>query len=437
VARHFGSEVYVFSRGGEHRELAEELGASWVGGSFEPPPRKLDAAILFAPAGELVPPALEALDRGATLAIAGIHLSDVPPLDYQRHLFQERSLCSVTANTREDGRELLELAARIPIRTRTRAYPLEAANDALADLKADRVRGAAVLALEVGSAGPEARGERDAGSISTGRPAARLLALDFDGVISDSAPEAFVVALRTWSELKPDVELDGSPDWLRGDALPGREQVTAEPLYASFLELMPLGNRAEDYGVVLDAIATGQCVPDQEAYDRHKAQLDPDWLRSFHKHFYRVRAAAHGADPEAWHGLMGAYPQVPRVLRRLARRLALAVATAKDRGSVARLLAAYGIDDLFPPGRVLDKDTGVSKRSHLEHLHDQLGTPYPEMAFIDDKVNHLDAVAPLGVRCGLAAWGYNGDRELRLARRRGYAVLDPSDLEPWLLGGRG
>jgi propanol-preferring alcohol dehydrogenase len=145
VARHFGCEVYVFSRGGEHRSLAEELGAAWVGDSFDLPPHPLDGAILFAPAGELVPPGLEALDRGGTLAIAGIHLSDVPTLDYQRHLFQERTLQSVTANTREDGRELLELAAVIPIVGRTTSYPLEDANEALIDLKQDRVRGTAVL----------------------------------------------------------------------------------------------------------------------------------------------------------------------------------------------------------------------------------------------------------------------------------------------------
>jgi propanol-preferring alcohol dehydrogenase len=154
VARHFDCEVYVFSRGGEHRELAQELGAAWVGDSFDLPPHPLDGAILFAPAGELVPTALEALDRGATLAIAGIHLSDVPSLDYQRHLFQERALQSVTANTREDGRELLELAAAIPIRTQTSSYPLEQANEALVDLKRDRVRGSAVLEVAPGTRGP-------------------------------------------------------------------------------------------------------------------------------------------------------------------------------------------------------------------------------------------------------------------------------------------
>lgn len=145
VAVHEGCEVYVFSRGREHRELARELGASWVGDSHDPPPHELDAAILYAPAGELVLPALEALDRGGVLAVAGIHLSDVPPLDYQRHLFQERELRSVTANTRADGEALLRLAAEIPLRTHTVPYPLERAGDALVDLKADRIRGAAVL----------------------------------------------------------------------------------------------------------------------------------------------------------------------------------------------------------------------------------------------------------------------------------------------------
>lgn len=147
VARHFGCEVFVFSRGGAHRELASELGAAWVGDSLERPPRPLDGAILFAPAGELVLPALESLDRGGTLAVAGIHLSEIPALDYARHLFQERRLQSVTANTREEGRELFELADSIPIRTQTVTYPLEAASEALVDLKQDRIRGAAVLEI--------------------------------------------------------------------------------------------------------------------------------------------------------------------------------------------------------------------------------------------------------------------------------------------------
>jgi len=147
IARHAGCEVRVYTREPTHRALARALGASAVGDTGDAPPGLLDAAILFAPAGEIVPVALEALDRGGVLAIAGIHLSEVPALDYPRHLFQEREIRSVTANTREDGRTLLRLAREIPITTTTHPYPLERANDALVDLKAGRFDGAAVLEM--------------------------------------------------------------------------------------------------------------------------------------------------------------------------------------------------------------------------------------------------------------------------------------------------
>ncbi|MGH9081151.1 MAG: zinc-dependent alcohol dehydrogenase family protein [Acidimicrobiales bacterium] len=140
-----GATVHVMTRAPDARRLALDLGASSAAGADEPPPEPLDAAILFAPVGELVLPALEALDRGGTLAIAGIHLTDIPALDYQRHLFEERTLRSVTANTREDGAEFLEAAARHGVRVSTVAYHFEAADQALIDLAGDRVNGAAVL----------------------------------------------------------------------------------------------------------------------------------------------------------------------------------------------------------------------------------------------------------------------------------------------------
>jgi propanol-preferring alcohol dehydrogenase len=145
IAMAEGATVHVMTRSPDARRLALELGAASVGADDDRPPEPLDAAILFAPVGTLVPPALEALERGGTLAIAGIYLSDIPQLDYQRHLFQERSLCSVTANTRHDGHQFLEAAARIPIRVSWEAYPLEQADRALADLAHGRVNGAAVL----------------------------------------------------------------------------------------------------------------------------------------------------------------------------------------------------------------------------------------------------------------------------------------------------
>ncbi|MBO0870260.1 MAG: zinc-binding alcohol dehydrogenase family protein [Micromonosporaceae bacterium] len=145
VALAEGARVHVLTRAAAAQELARELGAASVGGARDQPPEPLDSAILFAPAGDLVPVAMAALDRGGTLAIAGIHLSDIPPLNYQRHLFQEREVRSVTANTRQDGRELLDFAARHRLRVTTTRYRLDAADRALADLAGDRVNGAAVL----------------------------------------------------------------------------------------------------------------------------------------------------------------------------------------------------------------------------------------------------------------------------------------------------
>ena len=150
VAMAAGATVHVLTRSAEDQALARELGVASVGGAYDPPPDALDAAILFAPVGTLVPVALAALDRGGTLAVAGIHLSDIPVLNYQEHLFQERNLRSVTANTRTDGSEFLELAARIGIRPTTTPYPFEAADEALADLAHDRFNGAAVLQVAGG-----------------------------------------------------------------------------------------------------------------------------------------------------------------------------------------------------------------------------------------------------------------------------------------------
>jgi alcohol dehydrogenase, propanol-preferring len=147
VLKHWQCRVFVMSRGGVHRELAHELGAEWIGAADEIPPAPLDAAILFAPAGNLVSPAMAALDRGGILAVAGIYLSPIPSLDYERNLFFEKELRSVTANTRADGEEFLNIAGEIPIRTHTVPMTLDDANQALRKLKHDELAGAAVLRI--------------------------------------------------------------------------------------------------------------------------------------------------------------------------------------------------------------------------------------------------------------------------------------------------
>jgi propanol-preferring alcohol dehydrogenase len=145
IARPRGCEVYVVTRGERHRQLAREMGAVWVGESSANMPCRVDSAIIFAPAGDLVPQALAALNKGGTLALAGIYMTPIPQLDYERHVFYERNIHSVTANTREDGRNLLAEAAAAKIHPRVTTFPLAEANRALQLLKADQISGTGVL----------------------------------------------------------------------------------------------------------------------------------------------------------------------------------------------------------------------------------------------------------------------------------------------------
>jgi propanol-preferring alcohol dehydrogenase len=146
VARHWGVKVFASTRDVRHQKLAMELGAAWAGGTLDAPPEKLDAAIVFAPAGEIVPAALKALGKGGRLILGGIHMSDIPSFPYDL-LYQERMIRSVANNTRRDGEEFLSLAAEIPIRTRVQVFPLSEANRALNALKNDAIPGAGVLRI--------------------------------------------------------------------------------------------------------------------------------------------------------------------------------------------------------------------------------------------------------------------------------------------------
>jgi propanol-preferring alcohol dehydrogenase len=152
-----GATVHVMTRSRAAQQLALDLGCASANDARAQPPEPLDAAVLFAPVGDIVPVALRALDRGGTLAIAGIHLTDVPALRYEDELFEERAVTSTTANTRRDGEELLELAVTVPLRVQTTVYPLARADVALRDLAHDRVTGAAVLHVGEGASDQVAR----------------------------------------------------------------------------------------------------------------------------------------------------------------------------------------------------------------------------------------------------------------------------------------
>ena len=144
VARHWGAEVYACTRGAKHQQLALQLGAVWAGEAAAEPPAQLDAAIIFAPAGELVPPALKALKKGGVLVLGGIHMSPIPSFSYDL-LYQERVIRSVANNTRQDGEDFLRIAAEIQVRTQVTIFPLQDANRALNELKSDRINGAAII----------------------------------------------------------------------------------------------------------------------------------------------------------------------------------------------------------------------------------------------------------------------------------------------------
>ncbi|MHC1727141.1 MAG: zinc-binding dehydrogenase [Syntrophobacteraceae bacterium] len=147
IALHMGCEVYVCTRGQKHRELARNLGAHWVGEKPEDMPAKTGSAIIFAPAGRLIPQALEQLRKGVTLSLAGIYMSSIPEMDYEKHLFCEKNIHSVTANTRQDAIELLRTAAQIPLKPHVEIFPLREANQALLRLKEGKMEGSGVLVV--------------------------------------------------------------------------------------------------------------------------------------------------------------------------------------------------------------------------------------------------------------------------------------------------
>jgi phosphoglycolate phosphatase-like HAD superfamily hydrolase len=221
---------------------------------------------------------------------------------------------------------------------------------------------------------------------------------------------------------------------LESGSLPTPGRLAEDPLYASFLDLMPLGNRAEDFAINLSALEASRPIANQADYDAFRSELDEPWLQKFHRRFYENRAALSRRDSAGWRRMMGPYPPFLEILHRRAGDALLAIATAKDAETVAALMRDYGIEALFPRERVLDKETGVHKDAHLKQLHKTVGVAFDEMTFVDDKVNHLDRVTGLGVRCALAAWGYNGEREVELARERGYRVCTLENAERQLFG---
>jgi phosphoglycolate phosphatase-like HAD superfamily hydrolase len=239
------------------------------------------------------------------------------------------------------------------------------------------------------------------------------LALDFDGVLVDSMPEVFAVAVGAFAALNPGCRLaerPPAPD-LRND------------VFRRFCDLVPLGNGAADFGVSLLAIEQGRTIADQAAYDTFFQAQPLEWRRAFHRTFYEKREVLRRRDFGAWLRLHSPYEPFLTLLRRRAARGRTAIATAKDGASVAALLDHFGVAELFDPELIVDNSAGPDKTIHLKRILARMGTAPHRLVFVDDKVNHLLCAASMGITPVLAAWGYNTRRERRAARAAGFAVV--------------
>jgi len=263
----------------------------------------------------------------------------------------------------------------------------------------------------------------------------KVLALDFDGVVCDSLREVFATALATYESMEPDSALLARLRSRRGEGRWHGLAFANDPVMVAFESMMPLGNRAEDFGVSLKALDNFLELTDQESYDTFYRTVAPEWMATFHRGFYEQRDAARAFDTHGWLELNAPYPAFLEILRRRSADARIALATAKDRRSAELLLAHLGVGDLFAPELILDKETGKEKTAHLTALRDQLDVPFDEITFVDDKLNHLETVAPLGVRPILAGWGFNTPREHALADEKGIAVANLDDVERVLYGG--
>jgi len=253
-----------------------------------------------------------------------------------------------------------------------------------------------------------------------------VLALDFDGVISDSLLEAYLITWRISGRLDPALAPADSSLPACGTIHGFRSSNQAH--WQAFSALVPFGNRAEDYLVIQKAVRLGRSFASQEEFTAFRDTFARGLLERFHELFYVERYRLADSEPDRWLALNEPYPGVKRALRELAGRFELAVATSKDRETVLKLLADWGLSDLFGAERVLDKRAGESKREHLSLLREHFGCAFDRIAFIDDKLTHLVNCAGLGVRPYLAGWGYNGLQERLLAARHGIPVLELENL---------
>jgi len=255
-----------------------------------------------------------------------------------------------------------------------------------------------------------------------------LVVFDFDGVLSNSFHDSLWMAINTYIAIEGDAGLPVNGPLRPEEVFDFEKQ---NPAFTDqFYALMPLGNLARDYYVILHIMTEGEvsAIKSQADYDAYKAGLNAETVMAYDAHFYAGRACLQAEDPQAWAALIPMFDGVADAVATLSKKASLAIATSKDRGSVLLLLERYGLRPYFRDDRILDKDFAPSKRQHLIRLSEATGTPFSQMHFIDDKVLHLVDVADLGVNAYLAQWGFNTPREAQVAQNHGCHVLKLAEL---------
>lgn len=255
-----------------------------------------------------------------------------------------------------------------------------------------------------------------------------LLIFDFDGVLCNSIHDSMMTALNTYIRLVPShrlpLDIPLTPDRVFSF------EASHPVFFQQFSDLMPLARRAEDYFLIIGLIEQGETgqISGQSDFDGARANVPVQQLDRFYDAFYETRHRMRESDPHAWSRLFTSFDGIADTIRDLKHRFRFAIVTAKDKKSVLFQLKAFRIKSLFRTEMILDKDSAPSKREAIIALQKKTGIPYTAMHFIDDKVNHLMSVQDLGVRCYLAAWGFNGERERQAAASSGIALLHLNDL---------
>ncbi|MCD6116036.1 HAD family hydrolase [bacterium] len=256
----------------------------------------------------------------------------------------------------------------------------------------------------------------------------KLLVFDFDGVICNSYHDSLMTSINTYIELVSEHDLPVSSKLSEKSVFEFEER--EKEFCRMFRELMPLGNFAHDYYVILRIVEQNvfNTIKTQEDFDKFKKSCSPDIIDSYQKRFYKVRYDMQTNDPEAWVGILPAFTGVIPAVTKLSEKYTLAIATSKDVRSVEILLKEYDLINYFEHENILDKDYARSKREHLVTFSKKHAVDFSDMSFIDDKVLHLVSVRDLGVNLFLATWGFNTEREYDIARANGCRLLKLDEL---------